>query len=458
MRFRKLAGLSAGALTLGMLSVPMLMAPAHAAVSSTAQAVFTCGTGTQTSTYDATITFSLAHDNGGAKLSATFTDMPNGAPPRFVNFPGATISNKLTVTSEGADVVLTGSHTADFVGGKPTKMPKATGSLATRPSSISIKSYYYKVDKADGTGQAAAQDCTLSAPVTVSFADEPQLAGVNATCTVDMTESGFGGKSSYPAKLELAATMPATGTVGTALSVPVTTTLTFGREFSDYIQTSPVKKVTGAVTPGIAAGPDSAAGSVPLSTWDRTLTPGGTGIGQPVPEFISLTGEGAMSLTPSAAGTHAVTLAGAAGVATMTVTFGDAVMDAPLECGLTTAQAMGSLAVAEAGPTPACTKAQADVKTADAAVTKAENQVTQAKKAVTKAKASVKKAQAKVTKLSKKKQTPAVKRQLKAAKKQLKAAKAKVAKANKQLTTAKKQLTTAKQKLAAANAAVKAEC
>jgi len=434
MRFRKIAGLSAGALTLGMMGAVASTAPANAVVTTPATASFTCGSGAQASTYNATITLTLAHDNGAAKLSAKFNDMPNGAPPAFVNHPGATISNTLTVTAAGADVALTGSHTADFIGGTQTKMPEAKASFATRPSSISLKSYSYKVVNAAG-GAVTTQNCTLESPVPVTFADEAQLAGVNAVCTVDMTESGFGGKGSYPAKLETTATAPATGKVGTALSIPVTTTLTLGREFSDYLQTSPVKKVTGAVTPSIAVGSAAGTGSVQLSTWNRTLSPG-TGIGQPVNEFVSINGTGTVAVTPAAAGALGATLSGAQGTASLTVTFGDAVMDAPLDCALTAPQALGTVNVAAAGPSAACVKAQGAVKSTAAAVKKADAKVKSTKNAVKKATKAAKKAKGK----------------------KAKKAKAKLKKAKKAASSAAKAAKSAKSKHAAATNSVKASC
>ncbi|MBS4751404.1 hypothetical protein KG112_01120 [Nocardioides sp. zg-ZUI104] len=434
MRFRKLAGLSAGALTLGMLAAPALMAPANAAVTSTATAAFTCGTGVQTSAYNATITFKLAHNNGGASLSAKLTDMPNGAPAQFVNFPGATISNKLTVAANGADVVLEGSHKADFIGGTPTKMPEAKGSLATRPSSITVKSYSYDVKKADGTN-AAAQSCTLAAPVEVTFADEAQLAGVNATCTIDMSASGFGGAGAYPAKLETTATMPAKGTVGTAMTVPVTAKITLGREFSDYLETSPVKKVTGKVAPKITVGAASATGDIALSTWNRTI-PSGTGIGSPVNEFVSVEGAGNVTVKPAAAGIHNATLSGAAGTATMTVTFGDVTMDAPMDCVLAAPATVGAVSVAAAGPSAAC-------KAATTNATKAASAYTAAKKAYTKAVKKVKALNKKVKKAKGAKKTK-LKKQVK--------------KAKKAQTSAKKKVSSTTKALSSANAAKKKSC
>ncbi len=391
MRFRQLAGVAAGTLVGGVLAVPALMAPAQAA---TAPIIYTCDLGLTGSfaSYGgeraATITFETDAPAGlaaGAKVTPTLTASLRFAQeyidlfqPSPVNRMGGTMTATTDTAGTAGTAALTFAQwdragamgteveAFDLVGSGPWS--EITGSASDIQLGVSTLEGDLYIGTSFSPGNTVVPTtCTPdSGLTTVVDTITPGAAALatNAQCTLDLTESGFGGVGVYPAKVDATATVPAAGRVGTATSIPIEATITMGDEFSTYLKSSPVYKITGSVAPKLTLGTDSASGSdIALSTWERTLAPGSP-IGQPVNEHVSLTGAGNATVNPTSAGNKTATLNGLQGAAALTVTFGNATMDAPFDCVLDTPAVLGTVGVA-AKPVvlPPATAVKAGTKT-----------------------------------------------------------------------------------------------
>lgn len=453
MRFRKLAGVAAGALVGGVLVAPVLgAAPAQAEEGGlTVSQSYNC----TYSSYSTTFAATYGIDIDGDQLTMTVNNLPAfaGVPATFeftrmdASLPLVVNGEAVTAVSERLvyDPVLMGNAPSLPIGAMKATLPAGVDDVRDivvddLALTMGVIAKPYAQMPLDGKIACASVGDAVVAKV--------PLSGVNGACEIDMSESGFGDKASFPARITTTAAVPDTGTVGIGTEVPVQTAITMGGEFSDYIETSPTKKLSGSVVPQVRIGDAVATGAIALSEWTRDLVAGppNAAIGQKVHEFVTLRGEGNATVVPAAAGTHTATLSGHLGTAAMTVTFGDATMDVPLDCTLTEAAGLGEVNVAPGAPSQACIDANAAVTKAAAAVTKAAADVKKADTAVTKAKATVKKANAKVKKAKGK----AAKKKAKAALKKAKAAQKKAAK------TAKSAKSAHGKAVAAHNAAKKA--
>lgn len=186
----------------------------------------------------------------------------------------------------------------------------------------------------------------------------------NATCEIDMSASGFGGKDTYDVEIAHEIAAPATATAGTAFAPTVSTSLVFGNDFVDYIETSPTKTIgvtgTAVTTAGTAAG----TAAVDLGEWNRVYT-GTNPIRQPI-DAIELSGTGAFApVTPTAAGSLPLSVTGLDGDIAMTVSFGDMKSVYPIDCAMNAGVAPATAEVTvEKAPVAAAAATKTAVKTA----------------------------------------------------------------------------------------------
>ncbi|MCD9198601.1 hypothetical protein [Aeromicrobium wangtongii] len=432
MRFRKLAGTTAGALVLGALSVPMTMSAAQAADPQSVS--FNCTFGQNGFVYTSTVDLTAKAVAGGTvAVTAAMQDMPNAA-PSFVNLPNQDITATL-----GTDLGdLKGSRTGDFKGGTPIVIPALSGSVTASGSTLSLK----VEDFALAVGASTNIPCTPTAPVTLTVPITPLPSkALSFTC------STFGTSYAYNTDLALTAQAKADGKIAVAASM------------DDMPNTAP------------------AAIALPNQKFDATLvtdlgTLAGTrtgdfkgGVALPIPALAaSMAGTGSTMTVAVKSFKLNVPDANVAIDCTLPADKSFTVNITPMSkacadavAALPGAQSSHSTAVnaaaAEAGK---IAPANAAVAAATKALKKADSSVKKANKAVKKANKAVKKAKGKAKKAKAKKNVTKKKKAVTKAKKAQKKAKAKVAAAKAQLAAAQNSSAAANNNAASAAAAVTA--
>ena len=395
---RRAAAVATGTLAAGALSfVPAIAgistaSAATAEIDYTCQAAFPASFSSYNGAYSATVEYALGEIESLAVGETVNPDVT--ATLTFGDDLGAKLKpspvNKFTQSTGVLDTTAPTAGTAALTftewvrgGGMGSDMPPMTmtgtgswGSVtATEPGALEFRAgdltgalkmgttfgstlYDWTVDCAPTEGGDV-----LVRTVDVASDEEPEPFG-NASCEIDMTASGFGGKDTYDVEITHAITAPATATVGKAFTPSLSTSLKFGQPFVDYMVTSPTKTIGVVADVATTAGGTAGTASVDLGEWNRTWTTP-TPIGSPI-EAIELSGTGSFGpITPTAAGTLPLSATGLDGDISMTVSFGDMKSTYPLDCTMNDGAAPATASVVvEKAPvvSPAATKTT--VKTA----------------------------------------------------------------------------------------------
>lgn len=207
MRFRKLAGVVAGALTLGMASVPLLSTAAQAeASSSTAFLSTMCKYSSYQADYRTDYTVAV----DGTDVSVTFAKgfQPGATSPNFNTIQFKTITPTMVLDVDGQAVTVSGLETYPDVsygdpnaqtGATEMAMPTLTGSLSTAdddvqnvsltsmtiPMKISVNSV---VQNVSGT-MTCTQDTVANLDVSCSYQSFKMFYGVKAYLNTKQTKT-----------------------------------------------------------------------------------------------------------------------------------------------------------------------------------------------------------------------------------------------------------------------------
>ncbi|WP_110241319.1 Ig-like domain repeat protein [Nocardioides gilvus] len=176
MRFRHLAGIAAGALTAGLLTVPALTGAAHAATALPAK--FTCDVPAFEAQMDYTtdIALTLKRTSAtGVSVVAELGDMPGIVP---VPIASMDLKAKLSLTVDGAATTLTAAHTAKNMASKaPIDLPTFTGAGVSSTSTANVTVTRLQVD-AVAMGIPVAVVCTPVGAIAGSVPVEGTVAPV----------------------------------------------------------------------------------------------------------------------------------------------------------------------------------------------------------------------------------------------------------------------------------------
>jgi Bacterial Ig-like domain (group 3) len=391
---RRAAAVATGTLAAGALSFVPAMAGFGAAHAASGDVAYACdiqmtgGFAQYGGVKDATLTFDTdAADSvaAGATINPTLTTTLALDPAFVAQFgpsPVNRISAALTAATSTAGTAGTSALTfatwerGGGIGSPvPTMVLTGTGAwgdiVAPAEGSVELKAGVLTGTIAMGTTFAPAMSsypmvCTPKTDDAVvdTIAVSAAAGFGNASCEIDMTSSGFGGKGTYDVEIAHAITAPSSATVGKAFTPTIATTLKFGQPFVDYMVTSPTKTIGVVANATTTVGGAAGTASVDLGEWNRTWTTP-TPIGSPI-EAIELSGTGSFApIKPTAAGSLPLSVTGLDGDISMTVSFGNLKSTYPLDCTMNegAAPATAEVAVAKAPvAAPAATKTA--VKTA----------------------------------------------------------------------------------------------
>lgn len=136
MRFRKLAGVAAGALTAGLLTVPALTGTAHAATTITGE--FNCSIPAFGSTmmFPTDVAVTAAAKGANVEVSVALGDIPIETVP--VPLTDVPITGTLTGTIDGKAATLVGERVVSIPARTDIPTPTMTGSVASAASSVAV--------------------------------------------------------------------------------------------------------------------------------------------------------------------------------------------------------------------------------------------------------------------------------------------------------------------------------
>lgn len=177
MRFRKLAGVAAGTLAAGLLTVPAMSGTAQAATAIPG-AKFNCDVPAFGAEMDYTtdVSLTIKRTSGTAvSVVAEMTDMPGIVP---VPISSMALEAKLSVTLDGAATTLKGSHTATGMApNAPIALPALSGSSVSAQSTAAVTVTRLEVD-AEAMGIPVAVVCTPVAAISGTVPVEGELKPV----------------------------------------------------------------------------------------------------------------------------------------------------------------------------------------------------------------------------------------------------------------------------------------